>query len=188
DQSIMDKVFREHEIAEPYPVMGGYAVHTTPQTAKELASLGFIKRVEIIKDTAGYADPAIFPFMPLQYKWNKDNFGPLYIPKEGDNIKLDSLTIPLYETIIRRHEGNKNVEVKANTITIDGKVQTSYTFKQNYYFMMGDNRHNSADSRYWGFVPADHIVGKAVLIWMSSDPNGGVSGKIRWDRIFNLIH
>ena len=187
DNAITDKVFRDHGITDPYTMMGGYAVHTTAETAKELGSLGFIKRVQMAADTAGYADPSIFPFTPSVYKWNKDNFGPLYIPKKGATVKLDSLTIPFYETAIRRYEDNKNVEVKGNTLTIDGKPQTSYTFKQDYYFMMGDNRHNSADSRYWGFVPADHIVGKAVLIWMSSDPNGGVSGKIRWNRIFKLI-
>ncbi|MGV3585642.1 MAG: signal peptidase I [Adhaeribacter sp.] len=187
DQAITQKEFLKYNIADPYTVMGGYAVHTTEATAKEFEALSFIKRVELIADTAGYADPAIFPFVPSQYKWNKDNFGPLYIPKKGVTIKLDSATVPLYEMVIRRYEGNENVEVQGNILTINGKPQTQYTFKQNYYFMMGDNRHNSADSRYWGFVPEDHIVGKAVLIWMSSDPNGGVSGKIRWNRIFKLI-
>jgi len=107
---------------------------------------------------------------------------------KGETITLDSLTIPLYEPVIRKYEDNKNVTLAGNQLSIDGKVQPTYTFKQNYYFMMGDNRHNSLDSRFWGFVPEDHIVGKAVLIWMSADPNGGVSGKIRWNRLFNIIH
>jgi signal peptidase I len=79
------------------------------------------------------------------------------------------------------------VEVKGDQVFVNGQEIKTYTFKQNYYFMMGDNRHDSADSRFWGFVPEDHIVGKAVLIWMSADPNGGLGGKIRWNRIFNII-
>jgi signal peptidase I len=95
---------------------------------------------------------------------------------------LNTENLPLYERAISLYEGN-TVEVKDQTIYINGEAATSYTFKQDYFFMMGDNRHNSADSRFWGFVPNDHVVGKAVFIWYSSDPYEGT----RWKRIFSLV-
>lgn len=187
ESAINDKFFQEHNISEPFPIQGGYAVDTTPETAKALEEMDFIKSVTMWKDSAGYAATDVYPHVPSRFKWNKDNFGPLHVPAKGETIKLDSMTIPLYEQVIRKYEGNKNVEVQGDKLLIDGKAISTYTFKQNYYFMMGDNRHNSLDSRFWGFVPEDHIVGKAVLIWMSANPRGGVSGKIRWDRIFDII-
>ena len=102
-------------------------------------------------------------------------------------IKLDSLTLPVYRRVIEAYENNK-LELKGNDILINGKVATSYTFKQNYYWMMGDNRHNSEDSRFWGFVPEDHIVGKALFIWMSTDSAGSFFNSIRWSRLFKGIH
>jgi signal peptidase I len=121
------------------------------------------------------------------YKWNVDNFGPIIIPKKGWTVKLDSMTFPLYERCIEVYENNK-VQVVGKDILINGKKSDSYTFKMNYYWMMGDNRHDSEDSRYWGFVPEDHIVGKALFIWMSWDDNGSFFSKIRWSRLFNGIH
>jgi len=188
--ALTDDFFRDRKISEFGSMSGGnyYAAYTTPEVAKEIASLGIIKKVDFYNlEPAGQADPQVYPHVPSLYKWNKDNYGPVHIPMKGETITLDSLTIPLYEPVIRKYEDNKNVTLAGNRLSIDGKVQSTYTFKQNYYFMMGDNRHNSLDSRFWGFVPEDHIVGKAVLIWMSADPNGGVSGKIRWNRIFNII-
>lgn len=123
----------------------------------------------------------IFP-NDVQYDWSKDNFGPLWIPEKGKTKELNALTLPLYRRIIEVYEHNK-LEVKNGVIYINGKVATSYTFKQDYYWLMGDNRHNSLDSRFWGFVPEDHVVGKGVLVWFSSDPEAG----IRWNRIFTLI-
>ncbi|MGV3640977.1 MAG: signal peptidase I [Adhaeribacter sp.] len=187
ESALTDKVFRDHQITDFWPVQGGYVVDTTPETAKTLESLDFIKGVAVWKDSAGVASAEVYPHMPSRFKWNKDNYGPIHIPRKGETVKLDSTNIPIYETVIRKYEGNKQVEMQGDQIAIDGKPISSYTFKQNYYFMMGDNRHNSLDSRYWGFVPEDHVVGKAVLIWMSADPKGGVSGKIRWNRIFNII-
>jgi signal peptidase I len=166
---------------------GFYLIHTQPETADELKKLDFIKSIEIQADQPGVADANVYPHLPSRFKWNKDNFGPVWVPKAGETITLDSINTPLYETIIRKYEDNKNVEVKGDQVFVNGQEIKTYTFKQNYYFMMGDNRHDSADSRFWGFVPEDHIVGKAVLIWMSADPNGGLGGKIRWNRIFNII-
>ena len=105
-------------------------------------------------------------------------------------IVLDSKNVALYHDAIEKYEGNENVTVKDNQLSINGQVQRNYVFKQDYYFMMGDNRHNSADSRFWGFVPADHIVGKAFVIWLSIDPDSkaGFVDKIRWNRLFRLIH
>ncbi|HWZ21903.1 MAG TPA: signal peptidase I [Cytophagaceae bacterium] len=132
-------------------------------------------------------DMQLFPYNRKSRDWNIDNYGPLWIPKEGATIKLDSNLVSTYETTIRDYEGWEKVEAKGDRLIIDGKEVTEYTFKQNYYFMMGDNRHNSSDSRFWGFVPADHIVGKGFMIWLSMDSEGGWSDKIRWNRLFNLI-
>jgi len=121
------------------------------------------------------------------YKWSVDNYGPIIIPKKGWTVKLDSMTYPIYERCINVYENNK-LEVKGSDIYINGKKTDTYTFKMNYYWMMGDNRHDSDDSRYWGFVPEDHIVGKALFIWMSWDENASFFSKIRWGRLFNGIH
>jgi signal peptidase I len=121
------------------------------------------------------------------YKWNLDNYGPIIVPKKGWTVKLDSMTYPIYVRAITVYENNK-VEVHGNDILINGKKADSYTFKLNYYWMMGDNRHDSDDSRFWGFVPEDHIVGKALFIWMSWDDNASFFSKIRWSRLFNGIH
>ena len=118
--------------------------------------------------------------------WTRDNYGPLWIPKKGETLKLDMDNIAFYERCIKEYEHN-DLLVKDGKIIINGKEATSYTFTMDYYWMMGDNRHNSADSRYWGFVPEDHIVGKPIFIWFSSDPDrGGFSG-IRWDRLFRFV-
>lgn len=118
--------------------------------------------------------------------WTRDNYGPVWIPKKGATVKLDMKNIAIYERPIRSYEHN-SLEVKNGKIYINGKQTDHYTFKMDYYWMMGDNRHNSADSRYWGFVPEDHIVGKPIFIWWSSDPDRhGFSG-IRWNRLFRFV-
>ena len=134
----------------------------------------------------GEYDYRLFPHAPA-YPWNNDNFGPLVMPKEGTTVKLDSLTLPLYERLITAYEENK-LEKKGGKIFLNGKEAHSYTFRQNYYFMMGDNRHNSLDSRYWGFVPEDHIVGKPVFIWLSLKKGEPFLKAFRWERVFSFVH
>ena len=118
--------------------------------------------------------------------WTRDNYGPIWIPKKGASVKLSLQNIAIYDRPIRVYEGN-DLQVKDGKIFINGKEATSYTFKMDYYWMMGDNRHNSADSRYWGFVPEDHVVGKPIFIWWSSDPDRGGFGGIRWNRLFRWV-
>jgi signal peptidase I len=118
--------------------------------------------------------------------WNRDNYGAIYIPQEGKTVALNTKTLPFYKRLVTEYEGN-DLKVTGDEIRINGKVTTTYTFKQNYYWMMGDNRHNSEDSRYWGFVPQNHIVGKPVFIWLSMDSNGKGFGKIRWERMFTTV-
>ena len=119
-------------------------------------------------------------------KWNLDNFGPVYIPKKGVTVALNTESLPFYKKIIGEYENNE-LKVNGSEIRINGKIATSYTFNQNYYWMMGDNRHNSLDARYFGYTPEDHIVGKPVFIWMRLDPNGKGLNKIRWDRMFTTV-
>ncbi|MFD0833403.1 signal peptidase I [Mucilaginibacter boryungensis] len=157
------------------------------EAAKTLKSYSNIKAVTPMIQPKGVADPQCFA-ADDNHKWNADNFGPLIVPKKGWTVKLDSLSIPLYKRAIQVYEGNKVTLVGKNGIMINGKAATTYTFKMNYYWMMGDNRHDSLDSRFWGFVPEDHIVGKALFIWMSWDDNGSFLNKIRWNRIFKGIH
>jgi signal peptidase I len=128
-----------------------------------------------------YAD-YIFPHNPY-YPWNEDNFGPLWMPKKGATVKLTLDNLSIYQRIISVYEGNQLV-VKNGIIYINGKQTNSYTFLMDYYFMMGDNRHDSADSRYWGFVPEDHIVGAPRFVWLSLDKNKKFLSKIRWNRLF----
>ena len=137
-------------------------------------------------DSKGNFEEYIFPF-DHRFPWNADNFGPLYIPKRGATINLTLENVPMYRKAITDYENN-TLDVKDTIIYINGEPASTYTFTMDYYFMMGDNRHNSADSRFWGFVPEDHIVGKAVFIWMSWNTNGKFFDKIRWGRLFHPIH
>ena len=116
--------------------------------------------------------------------WTRDNYGPIWIPKRGTTLVLNAYNFPIYERVIRVYENNK-LDVKDGVYYLNGKPTKTYTFKMDYYWMMGDNRHNSADSRYWGFVPEDHVVGRPVMVWLSLDKDKGwFSGKIRWNRFF----
>lgn len=123
-----------------------------------------------------------FPQDTVNFKWNRDNFGPITIPKAGTTVSINPQNIALYRRIIANFEGN-NLEEKDGKIFINNTLANSYTFKMNYYWMMGDNRHNSLDSRFWGFVPEDHVVGKAWFVWLSYGKDG-----IRWKRLLHGIH
>ncbi|WP_281847076.1 signal peptidase I [Olleya namhaensis] len=140
---------------------------------------------EITKQLSSSTTENIFPNTP-GYTWNRDNFGPIYIPEAGKTVALTIENLPLYKRAITVYEGN-TLKVNGNQISINGDVVDSYTFKQDYYWMMGDNRHNSQDARMWGFVPFDHVVGKPVFVWMSWDTNGKGINKIRWERLFTTV-
>ena len=128
----------------------------------------------------------LFPFTE-NFRWTRDNYGPLWIPKAGETVKLDASVLPLYERIIRVYEGN-DLDIDAEgRIYVNGTETDEYTFKQDYFFMMGDNRHNSLDSRYWGFVPEDHIVGRPAMIWLSTDRNRQFPHNVRWRRFFKFV-
>ena len=136
-----------------------------------------------------YGGSAFHAIYPLNGNtgWSNDNYGPVWIPKKGATVDLTLDNIAVYERPIVAYEGN-SLEVKNGKIFINGRESNSYTFKMDYYWMMGDNRHNSADSRSWGFVPEDHIVGKALFVWLSLDKDRGwFDGKIRWNRMFRGV-
>ncbi|NHA05702.1 signal peptidase I [Mucilaginibacter sp. HC2] len=159
-----------------------FMMNMTAQSAALLKQQAGIKSVRPNIRFNGVYDPEVFPHNP-KFRWNVDNLGPIIIPKKGWTVKLDSLTLPIYRRAIEVYEQNK-LQVNDNHISINGKPADSYTFKLNYYWMMGDNRHNSEDSRFWGFVPEDHIVGKALFVWMSWDAE---THKIRWSRVMRMI-
>ncbi len=164
-----------------------YELPLTTENVENLKNFPAVSAVSKYENTnINMANISIFPFNS-DYSWTEDNFGPLYIPEKGVTIDLNIDNLPLYYRIIETYEGNK-LRVDGSEIFINDKKVDSYTFKMDYYFMMGDNRHNSADSRYWGFVPEDHVVGKAIFIWLSLDKDQQFVNKIRWNRMFSLIH
>ena len=125
-----------------------------------------------------------FPFDSVHYQWNIKDFGPLYVPASGTVIALDTLNVRLYKNLIE-YETDKRLSVRDGLVCLDDEVINTYTFKMNYYFMAGDYIFDSRDSRYWGLLPEDCIIGKAILVWRSTNPN---TGKIRWDRFLKIIH
>ena len=183
-------ILKKHDITDGLgygSTEGSYRIPAaTDQAVAQLKNHPEVAQIVPIKRTPGEKDD-IFP-RDANYNWNVDNFGPLYIPKAGATVNLNTENIARYKRAISEYEGHK-VVTRGNQVFIDDQPATSYTFKQDYYWAMGDNRHNSIDSRYWGFVPYDHIFGKPVFIWMSIDGiNDGVKNwKLRWDRIFTTV-
>lgn len=163
---------------------GNYILNLASDDAKRLKNNPTVK--EMVRKISPKGEREnVFPNV-RSLNWNKDYFGPIYIPKKDATVAINAETLPLYKQIIVEYEKNK-LEVINGEIMINGQPANSYTFKQDYFWMMGDNRHNSEDSRYWGFVPADHIVGKPVFIWFSWNTDGKGLGKVRWERLFTTV-
>ncbi len=163
-----------------------YTLPFTEKNAEILAKSPNIEKVSRIVFVNGFYDEDIFPHN-TNYAWNVDFFGPLHIPKKGETIELTEKNILFYERVIRIFEGNPDFVVRNGKFYLNGKEIHSYTFKMDYYFAMGDNRHNSADSRFWGFVPEDHLVGKASFVWLSLDKDKKFPKNIRWSKLFRLV-
>lgn len=163
-------------------VNDSYIIPLTAANVEKLKGFSNVRSVEKTLKGQGEYSPRIFPHNEA-YPWNEDFFGPLWMPEKGATINLTLKNLSLYQRIISAYEGNK-LEVKGTTIYINDKPATKYTFKMGYYFMMGDNRHNSADSRFWGFVPEDHIVGAPRFVWLSLDSSKKFPWNIRWKRMF----
>ncbi|MFC2116894.1 S26 family signal peptidase, partial [Bacteroidota bacterium] len=160
----------------------GYSIPLSDDKAQSLrnfTNVVSVKKYETPEDEGNYQ---IFPH-DTAYKWNLDNFGPLWMPYKGATIPLTLENLPLYKRIIAAYEGN-SLKVIGDQIFINGEAVTQYTFKMGYYYMIGDNRHSSSDCRFWGFVPEDHILGKPKFIWLSLDSDKHFLGKIRWKRMF----
>lgn len=169
----------------------GYRVNMTSKVLAQFREMNWIKGIEPTTAPPQQAEPGIYGGAVNGGRptgWNRDNFGPLLVPQKGTTIAINAQNIAIYGPVIERYEGNEKVAATSDSVRVGGQILTSYTFKQDYYFMMGDNRHNSEDSRYWGFVPADHVVGKAVFVWMSIDPVAeNFWNRIRWNRLFRTI-
>ena len=181
------QMFKKHNIniddctlKVSYPDYYKYEIATTKKEIESISKYKSVMSVEMSKELA----PGYLPYFPhnLNYNWTEHDFGPLWVPQKGATVELTADNLPLYERIIEKYEGH-SLRVEGDKIFIDGNEATTYTFAMDYYFMMGDNRHNSLDSRFWGFVPEDHIVGKAQFIIFSKGNDG-----VRWNRIFKGIN
>ena len=182
-----ESLFKDLDVTDPAGFMDQTKRDTLFMSALTEAGAERLKNTPgitaVIRQISKEVDNGVFPHIN---KWNRDNYGPVYIPEQGKTVPLTMETLPFYKAIITDYENN-DLKTNGSEIRINGKIANTYTFKQNYYWMMGDNRHNSEDSRYWGFVPENHIVGKPIFIWLSIDPNGKGINKIRWDRVFTTV-
>ncbi|WMJ74764.1 signal peptidase I [Cytophagaceae bacterium ABcell3] len=180
-------LLRKYNVTDFDAAPDGYRIWTTPETAKQFEAEEYIKRVTPLMQRPHEGDASIFPH-DARFMWNQDNMGPLWIPAKGATISMTPENVVLYGHTIVNFEHLDNASVTNDQLFIDSEPVMEYTFTQDYYFMVGDNRHNSLDSRYWGFVPEDHIVGKAALLWLSIDPDpDSFINRVRWNRIFNII-
>ena len=184
-QPLPDEVMQEYQISmEQLRDLNQFNYMPLTQAAKK----GLESRKDLVESIRLNTDAPVGEVYPRNANtgWTRDNYGPVWIPAKGKSIQLNMKNIAVYERPIRVYEGN-DLKVEKGKIFINGKEAKEYTFKLDYYWMMGDNRHNSADSRYWGFVPEAHIVGKPIFIWWSSDPDRGGFGGIRWSRLFRWV-
>lgn len=163
-----------------------YKILLTKSQHTELRTASYITSIKKDHTTGDDPDADIFP-SAMNNSWNGDNYGPVVIPRKGTTIPINESTLAMYGETIRLYEHHDNVTLSKQSLVINGETVSNYTFTQDYYFMMGDNRNNSLDSRYWGYVPADHIVGKPLFIWFSVDKYADLLHKIRWRRIFSVI-
>ncbi len=191
DQVIRERIWKDLKIWEYYPIAKqdgrrGYSALTDEESAAKLEALPFVKSIEIQFESEDRVEADIFPDARY-FRWNRDHYGPLKVPHQGMTMDVTEENLAMYGSTITDYEGHESVEIDLDQLTINGEQVTSYTFKKDYYFMMGDNRHNSLDSRYWGFVSEDFIVGEASFIWMSWDSNASFINRIRWRRLFNGI-
>ena len=186
-QGIPEKIITQSGIYAQEQYLAQAEVNTTLEAAEILRKNTAIDSV--VRRVYPKGNDVMKTVFPHNTDWSMDNFGPITIPAEGQTITLTQENIAVYRRAIETYENNK-LEIKGAAFVINGKAATTYTFKQNYYWMMGDNRHRSEDSRFWGFVPEDHVVGKPVFIWLSIDPNvpwSNILHKFRWERMFTVV-
>ena len=186
EQSINPRIFKKYDIWEYNKTRDGYVINTKESIAMKFKNEPFIKDVFIGKIEKNQSIYSIFPDAN-KLTWNTDFYGPLTIPKKDMIIKINEDNLIRYGSTITDYEHHNNVIIEKNKLYINNEEIKEYKFIQNYYFMMGDNRHNSEDSRFWGFVPEDHVLGEASFIWLSIDKNESFFKKIRWNRLFNTI-
>ena len=189
-------LYRTYDITDPVQMINQqqrlyHFVSLTEETVEKFKNHPNVASIERVIAPQGKSSGSIFP-QSDNFKWNRDQLGSIYIPEQGKTVAITPESLPFYKRIIEVYEGeemgiDRKITQNGTTILLNGNPIEEYTFKQNYYFMMGDNRHNSEDSRFWGFVPENHIVGKPIFIWMSLDSNATGLDKIRWERLFTTV-
>ena len=186
---LRDMGFNMAEVWYSQTLPGYPALPLTDEQREKIEALANVESVVQNVDVfpPDYPDSEIMLFPFVETGWTRDNYGPIWIPAKGESVQLTAENLPLWRRIIEVYEGNTLEVTDDGRFIINGEATDTYTFKMDYYFMMGDNRHNSLDSRYWGFVPEDHIVGKPRVIWMSTDANLPFPKNIRWKRLLKFL-